>query len=124
MFIPFLFCLLLFKKPFQQNRQNEYTPDHTQTQFTFIAAFDRCIISSHIYELSSSHLFTSLVDLSAVCNQVEKNVPKLNFHIVPDDLYTQPTLLSAYYNVIVHIATKTLVNMLQSSSIVYIWKAV
>jgi hypothetical protein len=37
--ITVLFNLLLFKKKNNnQNRRNEYTPDHVQTQFTLIAA--------------------------------------------------------------------------------------
>ena len=54
---------ILFAYVFQQNWQNEYTPDHTQTEFTFIAAtykqhdhFVCCIISSRIYAISSCHL--------------------------------------------------------------------
>jgi hypothetical protein len=58
MFIPILFCLLQFKKHFfYQNWQNEYTPDHTYA--------NSHIVFLLIYDLSSSHLFPSLVDFNA-----------------------------------------------------------
>jgi hypothetical protein len=88
MFIPLSFRLLNI---FQQNRCNEYTPDHTKKQLTFIATTYKqlvvYIIPSHIYLrcLLLAH-FPFACEFQCTTHQLSvtrrKNLSKQNLHIM------------------------------------------